>query len=225
MADNNVSRVSALEFATSFQIDNALIKRSYLISLIMISLMFFIVFPEKEKEIVIPPCYDCGGIFPKPPDPPVQPPKPPVNTVLVSTNAPIIPDPTPNEPEVASEYIPDDEMGNDPTYEGDWTYMPEGPDAREVVKVSKPECYEKTQPYYPELARKAGIEGTVVVKIIIGTDSRISEAVILKSPGKQFGFDDAALNAVKQWRCNPAMIDGRKMETEGVVSVNFRITR
>ena len=222
MVSNNLSRVSALEFATSFQIDNALIKRSYLISLLMISLMFFIVFPQSKYIPKIDPGKDIPVWIATPE---TKKDKPDHGKVFIKVNGPVIPDPTPLEPEIASEYIPDDQMGNDPTYEGDWTYMPEGYDDGEVVEVSKLECYEKTQPYYPELARKAGIEGTVVVKIIIGTDSRIREAVILKSPGKQFGFDDAALNAVKQWRCNPAMIDGRKMETEGVVSVNFRITR
>jgi len=223
MVSNNLSGVSTLEFATSFGMDNNLIKRSYFTSLLLITALFFIVFPERAIEL---PIDTDGGIDPRPVDSRPQPPEVPNHhTVLNSATAQIIPDPTPLEPEIASEYIPDDEMGNDPTYEGDWTYLPEGYDDREVVKVSKPECYEKTQPYYPELARKAGIEGTVVMKIIIGTDSRIREVVIFKSPGKQFGFDDAALNAVKQWRCNPAMIDGRKMETEGVVSVNFRITR
>jgi protein TonB len=223
MVSNNLSRVSVLEFATSFGVDNSLLKKAYILTIFFITLMFWIVFPQGK---VTPPQ--------PPPDSPVviyipkdinDHQKPPTNIVLVKVNAPVIPDPTPEELEPPSDYIYDGDIEYDATYEGDWTYLPEGPDAREVVKVSKPECYEKTQPYYPELARKAGIEGTVVVKIIIGTDSRISEAVILKSPGKQFGFDDAALNALKQWRCNPAMIDGRKMETEGVVSVNFRITR
>jgi protein TonB len=223
MVNNNVSRASMLEFATSFDMDNSMIKKSYLVSLLLVTMMFFIVFPERALEL---PKLIGDEPRPKPIDPRPWPPRvPPHNTVFINTNAQILPDPAPNEPEIASEYIPDDDMGNDPTYEGDWTYEPEGNDARQVVKVSKPECYEKTQPYYPELARKAGIEGTVVVKIIIGTDSRIAETTVLNSPGKQFGFDDAALNAVKQWRCNPAMIDGRKMETEGIVSVNFRITR
>jgi protein TonB len=223
MVNNNESRASVLEFATSFGMDNILLKKAYILSIFFITLMFWVVFPQGKIS---------------PPKQPIDPPviiyipkdskdhqKPPTNTVLVKVNGPVIPDPTPDELEPPSEYIYDDDMVYDATYEGDWTYMPEEYGQGDVVRISKPECYEKTQPYYPELARKAGIEGTVIVKIIIGTDSRIQKAEILRSPGKQFGFDDAALNAVKQWRCNPAMIDGRKMETEGVVSVNFRITR
>lgn len=223
MESNNISKASALDFATSFGTDTSLIKKSYFVSILFITIMFFIVFPQRAIEL---PTGTGGGIDPRPIDPrPWTPRVPPHNTVYINSNAPVIPDPTPNEPEVTSEYIPDDQAEYDSTYEGDWLFDPGKGDDGKPVQVAKPECYEKTEPNYPELARKAGIQGTVVVKIIIETDSRIRNAEILSSPGPQFGFDEAALNAVKQWRCNPAMIDGRKMETEGIVSINFRIRR
>lgn len=223
MESNNISKASVLDFATSFGMNNALLKKAYVLSICFVTFMFWIVFPQSNyvAPIIIP-----GGTNPTPvvyPTPPKEKPKKP--KVFIKLSSIVIPDPTPDELEPPSDYTYDDNFEYDATYEGDWLFDPGKGDEGKPVQVAKPECYEKTEPYYPELARKAGIQGTVVVKIIIGTDSRIRNAEILSSPGPQFGFDDAALNAVKQWRCNPTMIDGRKMETEGIVSINFRIRR
>jgi len=221
MVNNNIPRVSALAFATSFSMDNNLIKKSYFYSILLITMMFFISFPSGK-------IYTGTIDFPAPTKPIYipKPIKPHLNTVLVNVNAPVIPDPTPFDPEKTSGYIFDYEVEeNSAMFEGDWLFQPETIPGVGAVRVAKPECIVKTQPLYPELARKVGIEGVVIVRIIIGIDGRITDANVVQSPGRQFGFDDAALNAVKQWRCDPATINGRKVETEGVVTVNFRMDR
>lgn len=223
MVNNNIPRVSTLAFATSFQMDNSLIKKAYFVSLLSITLMFFVVFPSSAMKI---PPYTPGPYGPEPgPFPPPPPQVPTTHIALVNIQAPVIPDPTPFEPEVASEYIFEQETEHNVMYEGNWLFEPAEGDAGEIVRVAKPECYHKVQPFYPELARKAGVEGVVILDILIGTDGRITRADVLNSPGKQFGFDDAALNAVKDWKCDPAMINGRKVETTGVVTVKFRMER
>jgi protein TonB len=56
---------------------------------------------------------------------------------------------------------------------------------------------------YPELAKKAGIEGTVIVQAKIALDGTVEEAIILKGLPNT-GFDNAALDAVKRTKWVPA---------------------
>jgi len=66
-------------------------------------------------------------------------------------------------------------------------------------------------PEYPTLARQAGIEGTVVVKITVDERGRVMHASILQSTAQGI-FDDAALTAVKQWVFEPAEQSGNKVK-------------
>jgi len=97
----------------------------------------------------------------------------------------------------------------------------QGPINADDIKVKLPECYYKTVPIYPELARRARVKGVVVVQAVWDTNGRVTNARVVSSPGKQFGFDDAALTAIKKWKCNPATVSGNKVEVYGNVTVNF----
>ncbi len=55
---------------------------------------------------------------------------------------------------------------------------------------------------YPDVAQRAGIEGTVTVRAQIGTDGTVLNAVVIES---LTGCDDAALEAVKKTKWKPAM--------------------
>jgi TonB family protein len=87
--------------------------------------------------------------------------------------------------------------------------------------VRPPDCYLKINPDYPELALKARIEGKVVLKVVWDTEGRVIDAIVVSSPGKAFGFDDAALEAVKKWRCHPAIMNGKPMAVYGTITINF----
>jgi protein TonB len=65
----------------------------------------------------------------------------------------------------------------------------------------KPALIKKVKPSYPDLARKASIEGTVVVTVTIGKDGSVENAVIFKSIPM---LDNAALEAAKQCKFRPA---------------------
>jgi len=84
--------------------------------------------------------------------------------------------------------------------------MPTGPEI-EIVPYYKVEVKPKPihipKPKYPELARRAGIEGTTVVKMLVDIDGSIREVKILKSSGNQM-LDQAALVAAKSAKFTPA---------------------
>jgi protein TonB len=83
----------------------------------------------------------------------------------------------------------------------------------------------RAYPRYPELARKAGVQGTVVLLIVIDQDGRVGEIEVLRSPDPRFGFDLAAIEAVKQWRYQPALLAGRPVAVQASVTIEFTISR
>jgi TonB family protein len=74
-------------------------------------------------------------------------------------------------------------------------------------------------PVLPEIARQAGIRGIVIIEITIGTDGAIRDAKILRSIPL---LDQAALDAVRQWRYEPTLLNGAPVPVIMNVTVNFQ---
>ena len=66
-----------------------------------------------------------------------------------------------------------------------------------------PELIKMVKPKYPEIARKAGVEGRVVLQIVVDEKGNVLEAVpiVATPPGI---FEDAAIEAMMQWKFKPA---------------------
>lgn len=131
-----------------------------------------------------------------PPPPPKTPPKPPEP---VKKKVPR-PDPTPDEPEPVKAPPPP------PASEA----PPAAAPAQEMgpIRVSPgqgPGLIKKVEPSYPPIARASRIEGTVVVDAIIRKDGTVSDVTVLKSSSRV--FDQACIDAVKQWRFTPGNQD------------------
>ncbi|MEO0156386.1 MAG: energy transducer TonB [candidate division WOR-3 bacterium] len=84
--------------------------------------------------------------------------------------------------------------------------QPTGPEI-EVIPYAKVEVKPKPisipKPDYPELARKAGIEGKAIVEAIVDTDGSVMEAKIFKSSGNPM-LDEAAIAAARRAKFTPA---------------------
>ena len=76
------------------------------------------------------------------------------------------------------------------------------------------------QPDYPLLARRAGVEGTVVLKAIIGKDGSVEQLTLISG---QPLFVQAAMNAVKQWLYKPTYLNGEPVEVVTEIDVNFHL--
>jgi protein TonB len=87
-------------------------------------------------------------------------------------------------------------------------------------KIVRPRLVHVVQPVYPELAVQGRINGTVVVDAHVGVDGRVrSVKVISGNPV----FESAALDAVRQWRYQPLLLNGVPCEFMLVVTVTFNI--
>jgi protein TonB len=75
-------------------------------------------------------------------------------------------------------------------------------------------------PVYPPLAVRARVAGVVTIDAVIGVDGRVTEARVLRSVAL---LDEAALNAVRQWRYTPTLLNGVAVPVILTVSVNFAL--
>ncbi len=77
------------------------------------------------------------------------------------------------------------------------------------------------RPAYPAMARTVRVQGTVLLNAVIGTDGRILNLNVASGPPL---LVEAALNAVKQWRYEPTLLNGRPVEVQTTISVNFTLS-
>ncbi len=83
--------------------------------------------------------------------------------------------------------------------------------------------YSYAQPAYPEPARQDRVEGTVILQVVIGEDGSIGNMLILRSAPEEYGFEDAAMEAVGQWRYNPATRDGIPVPVYLTIHIQFSL--
>jgi TonB family protein len=75
-------------------------------------------------------------------------------------------------------------------------------------------------PEYPADAKAAGVQGEVVMSVVISTDGRVHN-IIVRSGHPM--LDHAAINAVKAWQWRPYMLNGYPVEVETQLTVNFSL--
>ena len=85
----------------------------------------------------------------------------------------------------------------------------------------KPVVIKQVAPVYPPVALKAGIEGTIHLKVLVGKDGKVEQATAVK--GKEI-FQKPALQAVHQYRFKPARQNDRPVKVYLVMPIRFRIT-
>ncbi|MGO9123870.1 MAG: energy transducer TonB [Terriglobales bacterium] len=87
--------------------------------------------------------------------------------------------------------------------------------------VSAPKPVYSPDPEYSEEARKAKYQGTCVLWMIVGPDGRPREIRVQRTLG--LGLDEKAIEAVKTWKFEPAMKDGKPVSVEISVQVDFHL--
>jgi TonB family protein len=76
-------------------------------------------------------------------------------------------------------------------------------------------------PDYPPIAQAAGVTGTVVLQATISKDGRIANLHVVSGPAM---LQQAALDAVKEWRYKPYLLDDVPVEVETTINVVFTLT-
>jgi TonB family protein len=87
--------------------------------------------------------------------------------------------------------------------------------------VSAPKAIYAPDPDYSEEARKAKYQGTCVLWLVVGPDGRTRDIKVSRTLG--LGLDEKAMEAVKQWKFEPAMKDGKPVAVQISVEVTFHL--
>ncbi len=201
----------------------------------------------------LPPPPSGGGGGPRPPVKPEQKPvtAPPATNPVVQPDEKNVPDkpPAPNTETTTQEIVPGP-SSSDPNAGGPGApcmVCPAGPgpggpgpggpgkgeepgggpvDAAPIhfsVGMTRPEILHQVQPRYPELARRAGVQGSVSVEAVIDQQGFVTNVRVLR--GLPMNLDRAAVEAIQQWRFKPAMMGDHPVKVYYNLTVNFTIQR
>ena len=85
----------------------------------------------------------------------------------------------------------------------------------------EPRVLKKVDPKYPETARRAEREGLVTLEFTVEVDGKVTDIKVVQSIG--FGFDEAAVEAVKKWRFTPAKKGGEAVPRRVKVPIRFTL--
>jgi protein TonB len=97
---------------------------------------------------------------------------------------------------------------------------PTGP-ARISGGVMAGQLESKVTPVYPPIAKAAHVGGTVILRAIISKTGTIENLQAISGPDMLKG---AALDAVRQWRYKPYLLNGEPTEVDTTITVNFNLS-
>jgi TonB family protein len=86
--------------------------------------------------------------------------------------------------------------------------------------IKPPTRLVNVNPDYPEDAKAAGVQGVVILQIIVGEDGTVTDARVVRSIPE---LDRAAIDAVRQWQYEPTLLNGVPVEVELTVTINFTL--
>ncbi|MEP7371278.1 MAG: energy transducer TonB [Nitrosospira sp.] len=151
-------------------------------------------------------------VEPPPPAPKPKPVKPQARQLVAE--APVL---SPSEP-VAPPAPPEPESKPEPVAVAPPQQMAPGPvTLSSELSVA---CPELNAPAYPALSRRLGEEGKLVLRVELDENGRISVAQIINSSGFK-RLDEAAMVAVKTWRCTPPQRNGQPVRAIALQPFNF----
>jgi len=73
-------------------------------------------------------------------------------------------------------------------------------------QISTPALVHRVEPVYPKIAAEAHVTGMVILEAIVGTDGCVESVKVLRS--RHVLLDNAAMDALKQWRYTPLILNG-----------------
>jgi protein TonB len=89
-----------------------------------------------------------------------------------------------------------------------------------VAFEKEPELVRAPEPEYPEIAREAGVEGTVLVRVLVGEDGFVKEMMIIQSVPM---LDEAAAAAAETAIFKPALQKDKPVAVWMVIPIEFQL--
>jgi TonB family protein len=87
-------------------------------------------------------------------------------------------------------------------------------------EMSEKLLLQKIQPIYPDLAVRTGQQGTVVLQALIGKNGMVQDLKLIEG---SLLLGESAFAAVRQWRYKPYFLNGRPVDAQTLVTVDFKL--
>lgn len=97
---------------------------------------------------------------------------------------------------------------------------PSGP-LRVGGNVKAPRVLARPQPAYNEVARRARIQGIVILEAVIDKQGNVERVKVIR--GLPMGLTESAVDAVKKWKFRPGTLNGQPVDVIFNLTVNFRL--
>jgi len=94
--------------------------------------------------------------------------------------------------------------------------------ASAVTRYARPQGGYQVRPSYPASARRLGVQGTTLLKVHVLVDGAVGEVVVQESAG-HIDLDQAAADAVRRWRFDPARRGNEPVAMWVLLPVEFRL--
>jgi TonB family protein len=91
-----------------------------------------------------------------------------------------------------------------------------------LAQKTGPRVIHRVEPKYTDEARQAKVSGAVLMRVTITSEGLPADIRIVRKLGH--GLDEKAVEALSQWRFDPATEDGKPVEVSANVEMNFRLT-
>jgi len=99
----------------------------------------------------------------------------------------------------------------------------------EIVPLSmvdvEPKLIKSVDPVYPEVDRRAGIKGNIIVNALISENGDVLEAVVVRGIKGSVALDKEAVSAIKKWKFLPAEKDGVKVKVWKPITIGFGLNK
>lgn len=88
--------------------------------------------------------------------------------------------------------------------------------------MQPPALVHEVEPRYTEPARRAHLEGAVILSLTIGRSGRVEEIEVLR--GLALGLTEAAVTAARQWVFEPSTVRGEPVRVQYILTVRFSLS-
>ena len=85
--------------------------------------------------------------------------------------------------------------------------------------VTFPQIVKEQKPQYTQATLKAGISGSVEMEVVVDVDGGVSAARVIKTLHPE--LDEQALNAVKEWKFSPGVMNGKPVPVLVMIEMTF----
>lgn len=95
--------------------------------------------------------------------------------------------------------------------------------SRPGAGTTAPKAIRQTNPSYTADALRAGVEGSILLGVVVKSDGTVGEVRVVRSLDKEYGLDDRAVTTVRKWRFEPGKKEGVAVPVLVDVEITFSI--